>query len=138
MLIDSKNNFHNNSMQANARTGLGKAGEQLVADYLKKQGFTILEHNYRKPFGEIDLIATNHELVIFVEVKTRSKNYFNLSQVVVPSKQRKMIKVAKYYLLYNPVYNKNYRFDVALIQDDNPHERITYIPNAFTQAEGRY
>jgi len=115
---------------------LGSQGEDLVADWLISTGFTILERNYRKNFGEIDLIAGKDNLVSFIEVKTRQSRYFDLSQVITESKQRKLILTAKHYLLKAGHKNKIYRFDVALVekveQKDSDFE-IKYIPNAFTE-----
>ena len=62
----------------NSKITLGKAGEELVADYLVKNGFTIIERNYRRQYGEIDVIATNKELIVFVEVKRRLNTYHGL------------------------------------------------------------
>lgn len=80
------------------RSHLGKEAEEKVAHTLIKDGFTILERNYRKKYGEIDLIASKPALMVFVEVKMRQHNYFDLSDVITPSKQRKIIAVAKEYI----------------------------------------
>ena len=53
---------------------IGDIGEKYVAKFLKKNKYKILERNYRKNYGEIDIIAANQEYIIFVEVKTRHKN----------------------------------------------------------------
>ena len=74
---------------------LGNQGEKLVADELQKQGFTILARNYRKQFGEIDLIASKKNLLIFVEVKLRSSSTIDLAELIVPVKQRRISAAAK-------------------------------------------
>lgn len=113
---------------------LGDSGEALVAQYLSAQGFTICSCNFRCKTGEIDIIAQNKTARIFVEVKTRQTAYFNLSHVITPSKQKKIIAAALYYnALHATTESLVYRFDVALVIMA-PHQtaKITYIPNAFT------
>ncbi|TET06377.1 YraN family protein [Candidatus Dependentiae bacterium] len=110
---------------------LGNRGEKLVADKLEKQGFTILARNYRKQFGEIDLIASNKDLLIFVEVKLRSSNNIDLAELIVPVKQRRISAAAKAYIAEKNYTNKFCRFDVALIYTAADTPCITYIANAF-------
>ena len=58
-------------MKTSPRQSLGRLGEDLAAQYLAEQGFAILARNVRTPYGEIDLLAQQGDLVVFVEVKTR-------------------------------------------------------------------
>lgn len=118
--------------QRTTRQQLGFDGETFVATYLQQQGFTILERNYRKRYGEIDLIANKGNLLVFVEVKMRRYRYFHLSQAITPTKQRKIIKTAKAYISKHQINDTIYRFDVALIELHNNSHQLTYIPNAFT------
>ena len=114
---------------------LGKEGEDFVAQQLKQKGFIIVAQNYRKFFGEIDIICQKNELVIFVEVKMRSKKTVDTAELIVPSKQRKIGLVAKEFLSTHFLPNVTYRFDVALVEKHN-HTFITrYIENAFTITE---
>lgn len=70
---------------------VGDYGENLVADLLRAKGYEIIARNYRKFFGEIDIVARNEELVAFVEVKTRkNKDFANPSEAVTFSKQAKL------------------------------------------------
>ena len=110
---------------------IGIAGEQLVADYLQQKGFTILERNYYKRFGEIDIIAKKDSVLAFVEVKTRRQSNFPLSQVVTRSKQLKMVLVAKEYMSKHNYNAVDCRFDVALVVGQ-PFE-LEYIGNAFVE-----
>ncbi len=55
---------------------LGKQGEEIAADFLKKKGMKILERNFRTPFGEIDVITEKNRKLHFVEVKTRRSTKF--------------------------------------------------------------
>jgi putative endonuclease len=117
--------------------GRGYNAEQLVADYLQQQGYTILARNYTIKSGEIDIIARKDEVVAFVEVKMRSTHYFNLSLVVDRSKQRKIIITALHYATRNSYTQHVLRFDVALVESnlENDTLNINYIPNAFTAPE---
>jgi putative endonuclease len=111
----------------------GKEAENLVIAWLKKQRFTILEENFRKKCGEIDIIAQKGNVIAFVEVKSSATDYFNLSHVIVPAKQRKIIKTAHWYIAQHNLSNTIYRFDVALVLHSVHNSTIEYIPNAFTQ-----
>ena len=115
-----------------ARKKFGQEGEQLVAQTLEQKGFVIHHRNYRKMYGEIDLIASKNDLLIFVEVKRRKKAYFDLGLLITWSKQKKIIMVAKEYIARYDHINKVCRFDVALIDGNN----LTYMPNAFTEGDG--
>lgn len=116
------------------KISLGKKGEELVVISLKKEGYIICARNYTRPCGEIDIIAEKDEIRVFVEVKLRQSHYFNLSEVITPTKQRKIITTAR---CYNKQLNETrpmiYRFDVALVEYNGKDYDITYIPNAFTQ-----
>lgn len=117
------------------RRSLGNQAEELVATYLQNQQFTILEKNYRRFYGEIDLIATKGDLLVFVEVKMRSSHYFPLSDVITPLKQHKITLVAKDYIARHDIHDKVGQFDVALLEQQNNQLTLTYIPNAFTSSD---
>ncbi len=103
---------------------LGKKGEKLVADYLKKQGCKILKTNYRTPFGEADLIVQDGEEIVFVEVKTRSsKAYGTPAEAVGKEKQARYYKIAQYYWLASGE-EPNARFDVVEVYADGKIEHI--------------
>ena len=115
---------------------LGAFGEQAVATYLKKIGFVILEQNYKKFFGEIDIIARNADLIVFVEVKTRKNSKYPMGNLITRSKQHKIILTAQSYIAQLNVDDVTYRFDVALLHIlDNGQQELRYIPHAFYQIE---
>ncbi len=94
----------------------GDLGERAAARFLRWHGFKILERNYVAPGSEIDIIASDRQHVIFVEVKTRSIGTENPKEprpasAVTPEKQRKIINAASYYKAYHPS-NKKMRMDI--------------------------
>ena len=116
----------------NYRIIKGKEGELLVAQYLQKYGYKILAHNYRKRFGEIDLIAQKKDTIAFIEVKWRHNPLIDSAELIGPSKQKKIISIAKEFLSKHTHEDVVYRFDVALIEQNNNSINLQYIPNAFT------
>lgn len=100
------------------KKALGKRGEKLVEEYLKKLGYKILKRNYRTPFGEADLIVEDGDEIAFVEVKTRA---------VTPQKQERYRKIAQYYWMRTRE-EPNARFDVAEVFPDG---RIEYYKYAY-------
>lgn len=116
----------------NYRIAKGKEGELLVAEYLKKAGYSIIAQNYRKSFGEVDLIAQKKDTIAFVEVKWRHNPLIDPAEVINRSKQKKIISIAKEFLSKHTDKEFIYRFDVALIEDSNNSINLQYIPNAFT------
>ena len=111
------------------RKQLGIEGENYIAQTLEKDGFTIQHRNYRKRYGEIDIIACKDDLLVFVEVKCRKRAYFEATQLVPWGKQKKIIMVAKEYIARYDHADKVCRFDVALIEGG----QLTYLENAFTE-----
>jgi putative endonuclease len=118
------------------RAALGKQGEEFTQQWLKKNNYTILATNYRTKLGEIDIIARQKNVIAFIEVKLRSNDYFQLSQVVTPSKQKKIIACALDYSMRHNVSSCVLRFDIALLHCNDNGFSLEYIPNAFTQREG--
>lgn len=111
---------------------LGDSGEKIVEQWLIGEGFKILAKNFTCKSGEIDLIGINNEVVAFVEVKTRTNEYFPTSLVVNKTKQRKMVKAAETFALRFKLFEHVLRFDVATVSFDNGKPQVNYIPNAFT------
>jgi putative endonuclease len=106
----------------------GRKGEDLALEYLEKNGFVIIEKNFRSRFGEIDLIVKDGQTIVFVEVKYRlSENYGSPKEAVTNEKIKKIIRTAQYFITKNN-FNSLYRFDVVSIYKD----KIEHIKNAFT------
>ncbi len=113
----------------------GTEGENLVACNLEKEGYVIRGRNYRKPYGEIDLIAEKDNEIVFVEVKTRSGTYIEPENLISHAQQRKIIATAMAYVAEYDLIDYVWRFDAALLIGIPPYQTLTYIPNAFTQEE---
>lgn len=114
---------------------LGKWGERLVADDLRRRGWKVRETNYRCRMGEIDLIAEKGGYLAFVEVKLRKSDRFGRAgEAVTGEKQRKLRTAAELYLQENPTKLQP-RFDVAEVYaphgTDTVKPCISYIENAF-------
>jgi len=109
----------------------GYEGEAVAARYLKKKGYTILAQNVSCRFGEIDLIAQNLWYVVFVEVKTRTKETFaSAREYVTREKQNRIRKTAMMWLLQNETTLQP-RFDVIEIIGHGEKRKINHIENAF-------
>jgi len=115
-----------------ARHALGKAGEEAAVQFLRQQGYHILERNYRCRFGEIDLIARDGRMLAFVEVKTRrSQKYGPAAAAVTAQKQRHLIKASQAYLIQEKKAGELCRFDVVTVEMDAQQPHIELIKNAF-------
>lgn len=114
------------------RIKLGKQGEKIAAEFLVACGFTIKERNYRNKFGEIDIIACDEDIYVFIEVKTRSSSRFGFpEESVTLVKQRQISRVAQGYLLNKNIIDPAIRFDVVaiILRSDKPE--INHIMSAF-------
>ncbi len=115
-----------NSPQDVHKKVLGKKGEKLVEEYLKKQGCRILHRNFRTPFGEADIIAQDGDEIAFIEVKARtSSKYGAPKEAVGKEKQRRYRKIAQVYWL-KIGEEPNARFDVAEVFADGSIEYYKY------------
>ena len=115
---------------------LGDWGEKIALDYLRAKNYHILERNYQRPWGEIDIIASQDKEVIFIEVKTRKKSRNNFiwpEESVGFSKRKRLIKTARTYLLEkNYPGETNWRIDVMAVELDEQSRRadLRHIKNA--------
>lgn len=120
-------------MKNDHRKILGEKGEKIAEKFLKKNGFKIIEKNYKNRYGEIDIIAMDGDYLVFVEVKTKSSADFSEPETWVDfKKQNQLIKLANIYISEKDITDVNCRFDVIGITlgKDNK-EKIVHIENAF-------
>lgn len=114
---------------------IGEFGEDYAEAYLKKQGYIILGRNFRKPFGEIDIIAKRGNDLIFVEVKTSiyyTNSSFSPEFRVNRDKLRKLRNICEFYLLENMFQSKqNWQVDVVsvLLFEDGNLKNINHFEN---------
>ena len=98
---------------------LGARGESLAARHLQSNGYRIITRNFRTRNGEIDLIATHRNTLIFIEVKTRIGNLYGQPQeAITPWKLRALIRTAQYYKMLNPTLPESMRIDMVAIELD--------------------
>ncbi len=99
-----------------ARLRLGAEGERAAKAFLLANGYRILRENYSTPLGEIDLIALEGDVVVFVEVKARASHEFGPPQSSVTlTKQRQIVKAAGLYLQREGLAEAACRFDVVAV-----------------------
>lgn len=117
------------------KTAQGKYGEDLACGFLKKQGYKIIERNFRIRGGEIDIIAQDGETLVYIEVKTRSSDYFGTPQEAVTQQKIKFLeRAAKFYrnnkknIIKLPQLE---RIDVVAVNLANPsNPQLSLIKNA--------
>ncbi len=120
------------------RKTLGEIGEVLACKHLKRHGYAILERNYSTPIGEIDIVAEDGKILVFVEVKTRRSIAYGLPEEAINSKKiRKLIRLAQFYIRNKRLYSKQMRFDIVsiLMQSKFSKKSLKLIKNAFYAEE---
>lgn len=102
----------------------GKIGEDFAVSFLQDKGYKIVTRNFRSRFGEIDVVATKGDALIFIEVKTRWSNKFGApEEAVTPQKLNKIARTAHYFSLIHPTFSKKLRIEVVAIEVE--HGRVT-------------
>ncbi len=117
------------------RQSVGKWGESLAATYLETKGYEIYRRNFRTPYGEIDLVALDCGVTVFVEVKARTTRTFGFPEVsITPTKREHMLSAAQYFIANHPQFENDWRIDVIAIQGDpsGPPPEIVHYENALT------
>lgn len=113
---------------------IGNEGEDRAASFLASIGYTILYRNWRTRRGEVDIIASMSDVLVFIEVKTWPRgDFFSLAEAVDEVKQKRIIETAKCFMLEHRQYNNCFiRFDIVAI--DMPGQAEVYhIENAFSE-----
>jgi len=119
------------------RREVGILGEKLAQSFLKKQGYRILETNYRCPEGEVDIIAEQKGTLVFIEVRTKKRLGFGTpEESITPTKMAKLRSVAAHYQQTHPNLPTSWRIDVVAIEMDTKGKvrRIELIENAVGEA----
>ena len=117
------------------RLQFGREGESAALTFLKKKGYRILEKNFRSKVGEIDIIAEQVGVIVFIEVKARANHEFGHPlNALTPIKQKKIIQTANSFLARKRIFDKPMRFDVVALTSDagSPDSwQIELLENAF-------
>ncbi len=115
------------------RKDTGALGERLARDYLIKRGYRILETNYRCPHGEIDIIASDKDFLVFTEVRTKTNlEYGSPEESITPAKKERIRATALQYQQSHNGLSPSWRLDVVAVELNKKGElsRIELIENA--------
>lgn len=117
---------------------IGRRGEDLAAAWLQRHGYTILERNWRRPCGELDLIAERDGEIVGVEVKTRSSAAMGEpEEAVTLAKQRKLLLTMQTYLMEAGAEQRPCRLDVLAVRlaPNGAHLETRHYPSAIMLEE---
>lgn len=125
---------------------IGKIGENITASFLMKQGFTVLERNYRVTQGELDIIAQKDEILRFIEVKSvKVRDVSQLDKLIIrpednltDAKWRKLLIAIEFYKNHRNVsYETRYQIDLACVYIDTEKRegRVKLIENIYKEKE---
>ncbi len=115
----------------------GKEGEQIARELLVKKGFNLIESNYSNNLGEIDLIMTDKDWLVFVEVKLKIGDKFGTPEEMISKKKLSQVKrtAESFLILESPTVQqyKKYRIDAVCIvlNQDNSIQRIQHYENLY-------
>lgn len=110
---------------------LGKRGEEDAVAFLKQKGYSVIARNYRFQRAEIDLIARKGDILVIVEVKTRSGTPLdNVLEAVNRRKRERLIRAADHFIISNELQVEA-RFDIIWITRDGQCQKLVHIENAF-------
>ena len=116
------------------RRAIGAQAEVLAARLLEDCGLRILEHNWRCPQGEVDLVADDHGVLVFVEVRSRTgEEHGHPLETVNMRKRARVVRAARLYLQEHSVASTEFRFDVVGITfpTDGGSPRLVHVEDAF-------
>ncbi len=95
-------------------------GEELAANFLKNKGYKIIDRNFRKGYGEIDIIALKDNTLVFIEVKTKTSLSHGVPlEEITYFKLKSLVKTAQFYKMLNPKFPDAMRIDAVSVMLDN-------------------
>lgn len=112
---------------------LGKRGEDIARKYLESKNYVIIDQNWRFRKWEIDLVALKDDLIVIVEVKTRSQPFSDISDLIGEKKEENILEAANAYM-ENQEENLECRIDLVIIQTKVNSSDVIHIEDAITQA----
>ena len=110
---------------------LGEKGEQLAVEFLQKNGYKILDCNWRYKKAEVDIIAQKNDVLAVIEVKTRSSDYFGNPQDFVNQKKIKLLVEAVNEYVISKNLDVEVRFDIIAITKNQEKFEIKHLKDAF-------
>ncbi len=111
---------------------IGDEGEKIAENYLLRQGYIILQKNFVYNHGEIDIIAKDGNVLVFVEVKMRRNIFFGEPEEAVTAKKQKLLRrTAEGYVQQNNILDAECRFDVVSIVMNNGRAECKLLQNCF-------
>ena len=118
----------------NRRPVTGRRAEGLAAAHLESAGLRIVARNWRRPEGELDIVADDAGTCVFVEVRSRTgETHGHALEAVTPRKRARVVRAARLYLDAETPAAAGFRFDVVAVTfwDDGRPPDVVHIPNAF-------
>jgi putative endonuclease len=116
-VVLQKRKANNQNSVSQSTSGLGKLAEDFAVKLLQKEGYKIIERNFRSRFGEIDIVAEKDDFLVFVEVKARwSRKFGRPEEAVTSQKLFKIRKTADYYALVRSKTKCKMRIDVVALE----------------------
>ncbi len=110
----------------------GQKGEDLAVTFLTEKGFEILETNWRFKRAEIDIIAKDHKILVFIEVKTRTTDYFGAPEESIKDKKKQLMADAASDYMQRIGHEWEIRFDyISIIFEDEDNFHLRHYPDAF-------
>ncbi len=111
---------------------LGQKGEGIAVSFLKRKGYQILATNWRYYKAEVDIIAKTTEAIVFVEVRTRSYDYFGQPEETVDKRKQKLLKkAAEAYMDKHDLFDYEGRFDIVAIIQSEGVRKTYHLEDAF-------
>lgn len=105
---------------------IGKQGEDIATDYLRKKGYTIIDRNFKARYEEVDIVAVHKKILIFIEVKTRTSTAYGLPiEAITYFKLQSLIKAAQFYSLCHPKLPQDLRIDAVSVQLDSNEQLVS-------------
>ena len=114
------------------RQWLGARGESVAARYLRRRGYAIVRRNYRGAHGEVDLVALDGDVLVFIEVKTRAQDRFGEPlDAIDGDKQRRIARVAEDFVHEHRLSDRAVRFDVVGVRRRGWRWEVELVRDAF-------
>lgn len=118
----------------NGHLKTGERGEAAAARFMEERGYLVIQRNWRSGKAEVDLICGSGEELVFVEVKTRSSDYFGDPECFVTPHKQRMMKKAAHSFLENLGSSFSLRFDIISVKISGSLMEIRHFENAFGES----